>query len=138
MRSTTKNLMEIRQCRSQTVDVWLGTSPARTLWLQVISPVQFWSRNSCLRRRNIEVSQVRPIAYFDAFVPIAIETFCAFGEEAAKFMSELGRRLTKTTQDSRSASFLFQRLTVTKQRGNAACVLWTIPVGCSIDSFSSI
>ena len=70
------------------------------------------------------------------FVPIAIETFGAFGEEAAKFMSELGRRLTRTTQDSRSASFLFQRLSVTMQRGNAACVLGTIPVGCSFDSFS--
>ena len=42
------------------------------------------------------------------FVPIAIETIGAFGEaeEAAKFMSELGRRLTRTTQDSLSASFL--------------------------------
>ena len=34
------------------------------------------------------------------FVPIAIETFGAFGEEAAIFMTELGRRLTRTTQDS--------------------------------------
>ena len=74
------------------------------------------------------------------FIPIAIETFGAFGEEAAKFMSELGRRLTRTTQDSRSASLLFQRLSVTiiMQRGNAACVLGTIPVGCSFDSFSLI
>ena len=72
------------------------------------------------------------------FVPIAIETFGAFGEEAAKFMSELGRRLTRKTQDSRSASFLFQRLSMTVQRGNAACVLGTIPEGCTFDSFSLI
>ena len=40
------------------------------------------------------------------FVPIAIETLDAFVEEAAKFMSELGRRLTGTsaTQDSPQAS----------------------------------
>ena len=71
------------------------------------------------------------------FVPIAVETFGAFGEEAAKFMSELHRSRTKydNTRHSRSASFLFQRLSVSMQRGNAACVLETIPVGCSFYSF---
>ena len=39
--ATTKDRMEFRQCRGLKVDVWLGTSPAQTLWLQVISTVQF-------------------------------------------------------------------------------------------------
>ena len=33
------------------------------------------------------------------FVQIAIESFGAFGEEAAEFMSELGRRLKLMTDD---------------------------------------
>ena len=39
--ATTKDRMEFRQCRGQKVDVWLETLPAQTLWLQVISTVQF-------------------------------------------------------------------------------------------------
>ena len=111
----------------------LGTSPAQTPRHQpraILGPGIVASDAETLKSKYAQL----PTSML--FVPIAIETFGAFGEEAAKFMSELGRRLTRTTQDSRPASFLFQRLSVTMQRGNAACVLGTIPVGCSFDSFS--
>ena len=62
-------------------------------------PCHSWSRNCSIRRRNTEESQVCPTAYSMLFVPIAIEIFGAFGKEATKFMSELGRRLIRTTQD---------------------------------------
>jgi len=59
------------------------------------------------------------------FIPIAIETLGPVGEEATRFLQELGRRIEAVTRDSRSMSFLWQRLSVAVQTGNAACVLGT-------------
>ena len=50
---------------------------------------------------------------------IAVETLGALGEEVAQFISDLGRRIAATTSEPRSVTFLFQRLSVAIQRGNA-------------------
>jgi len=59
------------------------------------------------------------------FVPIAIETLGAVGDEATSFLQELGRRIQLVTNDTRTMTFLWQRLSVAVQKGNAACVLGT-------------
>jgi len=59
------------------------------------------------------------------FVPIAIETLGPVGLEATAFFQELGRRMFVINQEPRTLSFLWQRLSVTIQRGNAACILGT-------------
>jgi len=46
------------------------------------------------------------------FIPIAIETLGPVGEEATRFLQELGRRIEALARDSRSLSFLWQRLSV--------------------------
>ena len=61
------------------------------------------------------------------FVPVAIETFGAFGDEASAFIQDVGRRILAATHEPRSAEFLYQRLSVAIQQGNAACVLGTLP-----------
>jgi len=67
------------------------------------------------------------------FVPIAVETFGAWGPEATNFLSELGRRIATFTGDPRSTVYLKQRIDVALQRGNAASVLGTLreqpPIG---------
>jgi len=59
------------------------------------------------------------------FVPIAIETLGPVGLEATAFFQELGRRMFVINQEPRTLSFLWQRLSVAVQRGNAACILGT-------------
>jgi len=59
------------------------------------------------------------------FVPVAVETLAALGEEAAEFIIDLSRRITATTGQPRSVAFPFERLTVAIQRGNAASVTGT-------------
>jgi len=39
-----------------------------------------------------------------------------------EFLAQIGRRLTEVTTDHRETTFLFQRLSVTIQRFNAACL----------------
>ena len=71
------------------------------------------------------------------FVPIAVETLGAFGEEAADFLHELGRRIVTVTGERRSTEFLLQRLSVAIQRGNAACVMGTV-ADSAVDSLDDI
>ena len=54
-------------------------------------------------RKRHKYSTVNDIAYF--FQPIAIETLGAFGEAAADFIFDLGRRLKTVSQDTRHRCF---------------------------------
>ena len=60
------------------------------------------------------------------FVPIAVETMGALGEDAVDFVHKLGRRVASVSGQKRATEFLLQRLSVAVQRGNAASVLGTV------------
>jgi hypothetical protein len=60
------------------------------------------------------------------FVPIAVETMGALGEEADDFIHKLGRRVASVSGEKRATEFLLQRLSVAIQRGNAASVMGTV------------
>ena len=55
------------------------------------------------------------------FQPVAIETYWV------AFLRELGRRVGALTGEARSTGYLFQRLSVAIQRGNAAAVMGCAP-----------
>ena len=57
------------------------------------------------------------------FQPVAIETIGPLNASALNFLSEVGRRLTSLSGDSRETSFLFQRLSVLIQRFNSALIM---------------
>ena len=54
-------------------------------------------------------------------MPIAFETLGPIGVKASDFLSELGRRISLVTGDSREVSYLFQRVSVAIQRFNGVC-----------------
>ena len=56
------------------------------------------------------------------FQPVAIETLGPLNSSSLNFLSEVGRRLTSLSGDSRETSFLFQRLSMLIQRFNSALV----------------
>ena len=53
------------------------------------------------------------------FFPIAIETAGSWDTEATELIEELGRRITEATEDPKETTYLFQRISITIQRGNA-------------------
>jgi hypothetical protein len=59
-------------------------------------------------------------------VPVAVETLGALGDEAIALLRDIGQRIAAVTGEPRSHQFPMQRLSVTVQRGNAACVLGTV------------
>ena len=53
------------------------------------------------------------------FYPIAIETAGSWDTHATELIEEIGRRITKAMEDPKETTYLFQRISITIQRGNA-------------------
>jgi len=53
------------------------------------------------------------------FYPFAIETAGTWHETVIEFTQEIDRRITAITEDTRETTFLFQRLSMALQKGNA-------------------
>ena len=59
---------------------------------------------------NRKETKYSPLPPDFIFQPVAIETLGPLNASALNFLSEVGRRLTSLSGDSRETSFLFQRL----------------------------
>lgn len=68
------------------------------------------------------------------FVAFGVETLGSWGKGARGLHAALSKRLREATGDPRAGSFLAQRLAIAIQRGNAACVMGTLPKGPNLDS----
>jgi len=58
---------------------------------------------------------------------IIIITAGSWSQQAVELMQEIGKYTTAVTEDSRETTFLFQRLSMALQRGNAVSFLGTFP-----------
>ena len=59
------------------------------------------------------------------FFPVAVETAGAWNQLSVELIQELGRRIAAVTGDMRETVFLFQRLSIALQRGDAIAFLST-------------
>jgi hypothetical protein len=65
--------------------------------------------------------------YFDLnLIIIIIITLGPISVQSLSFLREVGRRLSRATDDARESAFLFQRTSVAIQRFNAVCVTGTL------------
>jgi hypothetical protein len=68
------------------------------------------------------------------FAPIAIETLGAWGPSALDACADIGGRIASRSGDLRAGAFLRQRLDIAIQKGNAAAVVGTLPLGCGYET----
>jgi len=61
------------------------------------------------------------------FVPVAAETMGVINKDGMDFLSDLGRRITQSTDDHRESAFPFQRLSMLIQCYNAVAVMGIRP-----------
>lgn len=59
------------------------------------------------------------------FTPVAFETLGPMGPDTRAFLTCLGNLIQNETGDNRSLNFLLQKISISIQRGNAACILCT-------------
>jgi hypothetical protein len=70
------------------------------------------------------VQLFRQITYFEG---LAFETLGPWCKEAIDFINVIGNRLIAESGDSKSKKFLFERISLAIQRGNAASIRGTFP-----------
>ena len=78
-------------------------------------------------RETFKLSHYKNLAQEYEVIPIGVETLGGFGDSATSFINELGRRLTAVSGEKRATQFLRQRLSLCIQKGNAKCVLGSLP-----------
>ena len=67
------------------------------------------------------------LATTNIFVPIVVETSGAWCSQSAQFIEDLGRRIIAVTSEPLETTYLYQRLSVSLQRGNAVALNNTFP-----------
>ena len=105
---------------------WDFTSPD-TLAASHLSQTSTQAGSAAERAGRLKEQKYSSLLTSHVFIPVAVETLGAWNDEGERLIRELGRRLTAVTGDPREASFLFQRISVAAQRGNAAAVLGSLP-----------
>jgi len=96
-----------------------GLRPVLLLLLLSPPPSGRTRNNENEKTANNIVVKYRRIANSHIFVPVAIESAKTWNHQAVELVQELGRRMTVVTEDPREATYLFQRMSVALQRGNA-------------------
>ena len=96
------------------------------------------STAACAGAAAVSVESIKNAKYKDTtkqyrFMPVAVETFGAWGPQGLRLIKQIGSKISKLTGESRSTSFLFQRISVAVQRGNAASIYGTFPASQALD-----
>ena len=107
--------------------VWDATCPdtyAASYVIQSTSDARAVAKLAETKKRDKYLA----IARSHHFVPVAVETSGAFGPEALELFDDIARRIRIVSQEVKSRAFLFQRISVALQQGNASAVLGTAPV----------
>ena len=116
--------------RGNKVGVWFGTTCPDTLAPSHLNLAVTAAGAVANKSESHKRSKYIAIDQTHYFVPVAVETFGALGEEATAFFNDLGGRIATVTKERRALEFLMQRVSVTVQTGNAVCVLGTISEDC--------
>jgi len=108
-------------------------------WLEmslflILSPSPIWAPLQLSRERQPNRQQTTRLQSISdlkrhIFFPVAIETAGSWSQQAIEQVQEIGRCTTVITEDT---TFLFQRLSVALQRGNAVSFLGTFPQDYSV------
>ncbi len=82
---------------------------------------------------NKKRMKYREISESYHFLPFAVETMGPWCQEGKDFIDSLGKILAAVTGEPRSKLFLTQRISIAIQKGNAACVMGTLPPSLSME-----
>jgi hypothetical protein len=89
------------------------------------SEVSGFAAEMACKRKHSKYSSIISSNYI--FKGLAFETSGPWCKEAIDFINVFGNRLTAESGDSKSKKFLFERISLAIQRGNAASIRGTFP-----------
>ena len=91
-----------------------------------------------------EAAEKRKISKYDKllnnyhFIPIAVETLGAWGQEGLKFIKEIGEKIIQKTNDKNATNYIIQAISLAVQRGNAASIMGTLGHQRKLDDYFDI
>lgn len=88
---------------------------------------------AALSAEKSKTSKYRNLLSDFIFLPVAVETFGSWGPQGSHFIKQIGDQISKLTGDNNSGTYLFQRISVAIQRGNAASICGTFPASQALD-----
>ena len=94
------------------------------------SHLQLTSTTACTAVEKAAVNKTTKyvaLAATHSFVSVAIERSGAWCSQSVEFIEDLGRRLTTITNEPLKTTYLYQKMSVTLQRGNAVAFNNTFP-----------
>ena len=100
---------------------------ADTLCLSYVNKCSKEAGAAAEKREKDKISHYKELSDDYWFVPIGAETFGSWGSEGHKLVKEIGKKVMEETGEKRSSFFLFQSISMAIQRGNASCLLGTVP-----------
>ena len=112
-------------CRGKCM-AWDATTPD-TLAASHLQSTRNAAGAAAAHAAALKLQKYSALATTHIVIPLAVETLGVWNDEGLGFVRELGRRTSLITNDPRETSFLFQRLSVAVQRGNAASCLGSLP-----------
>ena len=80
----------------------------------------------CIKYREIDATHI--------FVPIAIETAGTWDKQATELIEEIGRRCTLETEDPKETIYMYQRIAIAIQRGNALSLTHKFDIDADINT----
>ena len=111
------SLIPWQEGKCLTWDVTVADTLAATYLASARTTASSVAKGAASRKDN----KYSAIAQSHIFIPLAIETLGPINFKWLKFLSELGDRLTASTDDPRETSFLFQWISILIQCFSAVC-----------------
>ncbi|XP_055357023.1 uncharacterized protein LOC129602087 [Paramacrobiotus metropolitanus] len=80
-----------------------------------------------------KIEKYRDIGQDYLFRALGFETLGPPGPEAVRTITEFGQKIRQETGEKRATEYLRQRISIEMQRGNAASIMGTAPMGANLD-----
>jgi hypothetical protein len=116
-------------------DVTIVDTLADSYVLKTSEVLSFAAEMACKRKHSKCSSIISSNYIFKGFV---FETLGPWCKEAIDFINVIEERLIAESGDSKSKKFLFERISLAIQRGNAASIRGTFPDSALLSEFFSI
>ena len=89
---------------------------------------------AAIHAADMKCTKFRELDATHIFVPIAIETAGTWDKQATELMEEICRRCTLETEDRKQTIYLYQRIAIAIQRGNALSFTHTFDIDADINT----
>ena len=100
---------------------------------QILMSQQPQKRKAAETAEKAKMILYQELTKYCIFTLVAMETLRSWGQQGHELVKEIGRKICEVTGERRSTFYLFQRISMAVQRGNAASILGTVSSSSNLE-----